>query len=67
MAKKDNNYYKAAGYYQRHSDANTLRKLQMFLSGRGYYDGDYDGLFGTKTYDAIRRYQQDNHLTVDGM
>lgn len=64
---KDKNYYKAAGYYQRHSNANTLRKIQMFLQGRGYYNDSLDGLFGTNTYEAIRKYQQDNGLTADGM
>ena len=64
---KNNNYYRAAGYYRRHSNADTIRKIQNFLSARGYDVGDLDGLFGQKTYNAIRKYQQDNNVDVDGM
>lgn len=64
---KDSSYYRAAGYYRKHSNADTLRKLQNFLSGGGYYEGDLDGLFGKQTYDAIRKYQQDNNVDADGM
>lgn len=64
---KNSNYYRAAGYYTRHSNADTIRKIQNFLSARGYYGGGLDGKFGQQTYDAIRKYQQDNGVDVDGM
>ena len=58
---------RAAGYYQRHANEGIIRKLQNFLMGRGYYNGDLDGKFGNQTYEAIRRYQRDNGLVDDGM
>lgn len=58
---------RAAGYYQRHANEGIIRKLQNFLMGHGYYNGDLDGKFGNQTYEAIRQYQRDNGLTDDGM
>lgn len=67
-------YQKARGYYAKHSDSDTIKKIQQFLIGKGYY-GDFnealgvedDGKFGRKTYNAIVKYQQDNNLIDDGM
>lgn len=67
-------YQKARGYYAKHSDSDTIKKIQQFLIGKGYY-GDFnealgvedDGKFGRKTYNAIVKYQQDNSLVDDGM
>ncbi len=61
------NYSRAAGYYSRHSNADTIRKIQNFLSARGYYGGDLDGKFGNQTFQAILKYQKDNGLDEDGM
>ena len=58
---------RATGYYQRHANEGIIRKLQNFLMGRGYYNGDLDGKFGNQTYEAIRQYQRDNGLKDDGM
>jgi peptidoglycan hydrolase-like protein with peptidoglycan-binding domain len=38
--------------------------LQQLLGE--YYTGQIDGIFGPITDDAVRRYQQDKGLTVDG-
>lgn len=32
-----------------------------------YYDGSVDGIFGARTYRAIRRFQEKNGLNVDGV
>lgn len=61
------NYSRAAGYYRRYSNADTIRKIQNFLSARGYYGGDLDGKFGNQTFQAILKYQKDNGLDEDGM
>ncbi len=34
---------------------------------RGYEPGALDGLFGNRTHRAVRRYQSDRELTVDGI
>ena len=41
--------------------------LQAFLICRGYDTGGFDGIFGNKTESAVKKFQTDNHLTVDGI
>lgn len=52
------------------TDDNTngyVTYLQQMLQHHGYYqDGQVDGIFGPITDGAVRQYQQDNGLTVDG-
>ena len=67
ILKGENGLSKAAGYYQRHANEGIIRKLQMFLAGRGYYDGDLTGKFDRVFYDAVKNYQKDNGLIDDGM
>ena len=45
----------------------TMKRLQMNLKFFGYYDGEIDGIKGVKTLNAIKRYQADNGLVVDGI
>jgi len=49
-----------------HYDAETVRNIQAGLQSRGYQVGAADGRLGRKTEAAIRRYQQENGLPVDG-
>lgn len=44
-----------------------VRALQILLNGRGYNCGTADGIFGAKTEAAVRKYQQDKGLAVDGI
>ena len=44
-----------------------VKILQAMLNLRGYDCGKVDGIFGSKTEDAVRRYQKDNGLTADGI
>ncbi len=44
-----------------------VRQTQEKLKELGYYAGTPDGVFGTRTYEAIRRFQADNGLKVDGI
>ncbi|MDJ0678149.1 MAG: peptidoglycan-binding protein [Calothrix sp. MO_167.B42] len=41
--------------------------VQGLLSSHGYYTGVIDGIFGIQTAEAIRTFQVQSHLIVDGM
>ena len=47
----------------------NVKALQILLIGRGYSCGSYgaDGDFGTATYNAVKAYQKDKGLSVDGV
>ena len=47
-------------------DEGTVRNIQAGLQRLGYDPGPADGRFGPQTEAAIRRFQQDNGLAVDG-
>jgi N-acetylmuramoyl-L-alanine amidase len=46
---------------------NLTRVLQALLHIKGYNVGPFDGIFGGKTESAVRKFQCDNRLTVDGI
>lgn len=46
---------------------NLITFLQGALKDRGYYHGGLDGIYGDKTYAAVRMYQEANNLEVDGI
>jgi hypothetical protein len=48
------------------SDATMVREIQVGLQNRGYQVGAADGRLGPKAESAIRRYQLEHDLTVDG-
>jgi TPR repeat protein len=48
------------------SGPDLLAAVQQALNNLGYNAGPVDGQMGRKTRDAIRNYQNDNNLTVDG-
>ena len=43
-----------------------VRALQQALKQGGYLAGDPSGLFDTPTHEAVKRFQRDNWLPVDG-
>lgn len=43
-----------------------VRELQRLLKKRGYYTGSIDGQYGRGTERAVRNFQDDANLTVDG-
>ncbi len=47
-------------------DGTAVRNLQYTLYELGYYDGSIDGVYGQTTSDAVRAFQIQNKLTVDG-
>ena len=44
-----------------------VTKLQLVLNHLNYNCGDVDGDFGTKTLNALKLLQANNHLDVDGV
>lgn len=44
-----------------------VKALQILLNGRGYNCGSVDGIFGSKTLSAVKKYQKAKKLSVDGM
>lgn len=45
---------------------NNVKHLQSFLNWAGYDCGKADGSFGTKTYKALKAWQEASNLTADG-
>ncbi|MBR4659053.1 MAG: spore cortex-lytic enzyme [Clostridia bacterium] len=58
--------YAAAGigYGARGDD---VKKIQQRLKQWGYYSGSVDGVFGSGTLEAVKRFQKKNGLTADGI
>ena len=64
-------------YYTNNSDIETLSKygsrgeevrtIQEKLKRWGYYSGSVDGIYGSQTVSAVKKFQQENGLTVDGI
>ena len=52
---------------RRGSKGADVTKLQTALNAQGYDCGAADGIFGAKTEAAVRNFQRDHSLTVDGI
>lgn len=52
--------------YARGSSGETVRQIQEKLLDWGYYSGEVDGVFGSKTEEAVEYFQKKNGLAVDG-
>ena len=48
-------------------NGSAVLELQTMLKELGYYYGDLTGKFGSLTKTAVRKFQDDNSLTVDGV
>lgn len=44
----------------------TVRQAQQQLKNDGYYTGSIDGVDGPMTHSAIRQFQRNDHLKVNG-
>lgn len=44
-----------------------VKPLQILLNGRGYSCGDVDGSFGPATLSAVKLFQKNKALTIDGI
>lgn len=56
-----------AAVYQQGSKGNAVRTMQQKLKNWGYYKGSVDGIFGSKTKEAVKYFQRKNGLKVDGI
>lgn len=49
------------------STGEEVTSIQTKLNELGYFDGEIDGIFGSKTKSAVIKFQKDNNLTPDGI
>ena len=53
--------------YKQGSSGSTMTKIQQTLKAAGYYTYTVDGIYGSRTTAAVKKYQRANGLTVDGI
>ena len=53
--------------WKRGSSGETVKKIQQRLSDWGYYSGAVDGIYGSSTEAAVKKFQKSNGLTPDGV
>ena len=56
-----------AATYKQGSSGDDVRTIQTKLKRWGYYAGSIDGIYGKQTVAAVKKYQQANGLTADGI
>lgn len=56
-----------AAVYRQGSTGSTVSIIQQKLKNWGYYSGTVDGIFGSRTTDAVKYFQRTNGLTADGV
>ena len=49
------------------SRGSEVRNIQSRLKAWGYYDGSVDGIYGSRTQSAVRKFQKKHGLRVDGI
>ena len=57
----------AAGTLSRGSQGSEVIELQTALKALGYYTEDVDGVYGKSTVEAVKAFQRDSNLKVDGV
>ena len=56
----------SADLYKRGATGDTVREIQPRLKNWGYYSGSVDGIYGSRTEEAVRYFQRRNGLSPDG-
>ncbi len=56
-----------AAVYKVGSRGSEVKQIQTKLKRWGYYNGSVDGIFGSKTKEAVIYFQRKNGLTADGI
>ena len=56
----------AADLYKKGSSGQVVTEIQTRLKNWGYYSGAVDGVYGSKTEEAVKFFQRKNGLTADG-
>lgn len=49
------------------STGQEVKSIQTKLKNWGYYNGSVDGIYGSKTYSAVKSFQKKNGLQADGI
>ena len=49
------------------SSGDEVKQIQQKLKTWGYYNGNVDGVFGSKTQEAVKKFQKANGLKQDGI
>ncbi len=49
------------------SSGSEVREIQQKLKSWGYYNGEIDGIYGSRTTAAVKSFQRKNNLTADGI
>lgn len=49
------------------SSGNEVKQIQQKLKEWGYYKGNVDGVYGSQTQQAVKKFQKANGLKVDGI
>ena len=49
------------------SRGEEVKKIQEKLKAWGYYSGSVDGIYGSQTFEAVKKFQRKNGLTADGI
>src|SRR5699024_4570620 len=49
------------------SRGEEVRQIQTKLKRWGYYSGNVDGIYGSATLNAVKKFQKKNKLKVDGI
>lgn len=57
----------AVSVLKRGNSGADVKTLQQKLKNWGYYSGKVDGIFGSQTVDAVKKFQKKNNLTADGI
>lgn len=57
----------ASAYSSYGSKGSEVRLIQQRLKNWGYYSGPVDGIYGDKTFAAVKSFQRKNNLQVDGI
>ena len=57
----------AGAAYRRGSYGDTVTQIQKKLKSWGFYNGEVDGVFGSRTENAVVAFQKQNGLTADGV
>ena len=55
-----------AALYKRGSSGATVTQIQTRLKSWGYYNYTIDGIYGSRTENAVKYFQRKNGLTADG-
>jgi N-acetylmuramoyl-L-alanine amidase len=56
-----------AAVFKRGSTGSVVREIQTRLKNQAFYFGNIDGIYGSRTVEAVKKYQRRYGLKVDGI